>query len=195
MCDLEEMDHAGFFAHCNTIYCDGDQIPAEVAIASIRDSKGYRAFTINLSNLRFDQTNLVINLYHSDTHTKIVLSQIARGSVPLFKANGHLYKMYNDMLVKRIEPREKIVYVYGPLQKELLKRYFRFLPVVDVLESPSFKTIPEPLECNVTFNGHRFFHDGESSSVCSLNKACGYAKLLKIKISKYDASSTESEEE
>ncbi|GFY73509.1 hypothetical protein TNIN_464981 [Trichonephila inaurata madagascariensis] len=39
MFPIEELQYAGFFAHCNPIYSDGCPFPAEVALVSIRDIK------------------------------------------------------------------------------------------------------------------------------------------------------------
>ncbi|GFT35423.1 hypothetical protein TNCV_922441 [Trichonephila clavipes] len=92
-----------------------------------------------------------------------------------------------------------IAYVYGSKQKDLFKRLFRFLPVVVVLESPCFKNIPEPMDCKIILKGHRNFHDQKLPLACFFNKAYGYARLCKVKISAFEdsekISSSESEEE
>ncbi|GFW29819.1 hypothetical protein TNCV_3936861 [Trichonephila clavipes] len=68
-----------------------------------------------------------------------------------------------------------------------------------MLESPCFKNIPEPMDCNFFLNGHRNFHDQKQPLGCSFNKAYGYSKLCKVRISAFEDyeenSSSESEEE
>ncbi|GFY46238.1 hypothetical protein TNIN_431651 [Trichonephila inaurata madagascariensis] len=201
MFPVEELQYAGFFAHCNCVYSDGCPFPAEVALVSIRDIKQYKAFTLNLSDLTFNHSDLILNQYYSDTKTNIVLSQTTRGTVKWSYANSHLYRMYNDMFqnLAVYHPKASIVYVYGPQQKALFKRFFRYLPVVDVLESPCLKNIPEPKNCKIILNGHRNFHDQKLPLACSFNRAYGYARLCKIKMAAFEEReenvSSESEEE
>ncbi|GFS52486.1 hypothetical protein TNIN_121301 [Trichonephila inaurata madagascariensis] len=200
MFPLDELQYTGFLAHCNPVYSNGYLFPAEVAIFSIRerDIKQYKTFTVNLSNLTFNHSDFILNQYYSNTKTNIVLSQTTREGLKqttiCIGCITTCFKIWPCTILKG-----SIVYVYGSQQKDLFKIFFRFLPVVDVLESPCFKNIPELMDCKIILKGHRNFHDQKLLLACSFNKAYGYFRLCKIKISAFEDSeensSSDSEEE
>ncbi|GFS37308.1 hypothetical protein TNIN_145601 [Trichonephila inaurata madagascariensis] len=133
-----------------------------MALVSIRTSSNTKPFTLNLSDLTFNHSDLILNQYYSDTKTISSLSQTTRGTVKGFTPTAICTGCTTTCFKKfwaPYHPKASIGYVYGAQQKALFKRFFRYLPVVDVLESPCFKNIPEPKNCKIILNGHRNVHD------------------------------------
>ncbi|GFY53339.1 uncharacterized protein TNIN_222401 [Trichonephila inaurata madagascariensis] len=96
--------------------------------------------------------------------------------------------MYNDIFqnLAAYHPKASIVYVYGAQQKALFKD-FCYLPVVDVLESPCFKNIPEPKNSKRSIlNGHHPMSTIKNyPSLCSFNKSLRMHELYKLEIDHY----------